>query len=180
MIDSDQAREPHRYEIVLCAAAKTLSRNKGCLMQTGHLQPTAVVGGHSLHAIFVPFPIVCFIGALVTDLAYWKTANVIWETFSVWLLTAGLVIAGFAVLAGLIDFFSSKGIRALKPAWPHAIGNTIALILSVVNAFVHSRDGYTAVVPTGLALSTAVVAILLFTGWMGRDMVIRQGVGVAE
>jgi uncharacterized membrane protein len=33
----------------------------------------------------------------------------------------------------------------------------------VINAFVHSRDGYTAVVPTGLMLSGSVVAVLLLT-----------------
>ena len=110
---------------------------------------TARIGGHPIHPMLVPFPIACFVGAFVTDLAYWRTAAVMWETFSVWLLTAGLVMAGFAVLAGLIDFIGSKHIRALKPAWPHVLGNLLALVLSVVNAFVHSRDGYTAVVPTG-------------------------------
>jgi uncharacterized membrane protein len=130
--------------------------------------------------MLVPFPIVCFIGTFVTDLAYWKTANVIWETFSVWLLAAGLVVAGFAVLAGLIDFLGSRQIRALKSSWPHVLGNTAALILSLLNAFIHSRDGYTAVVPTGLILSAVVVVILLFTGWMGRDMVYRQHAGVTN
>jgi uncharacterized membrane protein len=41
-------------------------------------------------------------------------------------------------------------------------------LLSLLNAFVHSRDGYTAVVPTGLTLSALVVAILLFTAWADR------------
>ena len=141
---------------------------------------TARIGGHPIHPMLVPFPIVCFVGTLATDLAYWRTAAVMWETFSVWLLTAGLVMAGFAVIAGLIDFIGSRGIRSLKPAWPHVLGNTLALFLSVINVFVHSRDGYTAVVPTGLTLSALVVLILLFTGWMGWSMVYRHRVGVAN
>jgi uncharacterized membrane protein len=149
-------------------------------MYTENPPSTASVAGHPLHAILVPFPIVCFVGTFVTDLAYWQTTNVIWETFSVWLLTAGLVIAGFAAFAGLIDFLGSRQIRALKSSWPHVLGNTIVLLLSLVNVFIHSRDGYTAVVPTGLILSTIVVVILLFTGWMGRDMVYRQRVGVVN
>jgi uncharacterized membrane protein len=36
------------------------------------------------------------------------------------------------------------------------------------------------VVPWGLALSAAVVLVLLFTGWWGWSMVYRHGVGVAE
>ncbi len=149
-------------------------------MYTENPPSTASVAGHPLHAMLVPFPIVCFVGTFVTDLAYWQTTNVIWETFSVWLLTAGLVIAGFAAFADLIDFLGSRQIRALKSSWPHVLGNTIVLLLSLVNVFIHSRDGYTAVVPTGLILSTIVVVILLFTGWMGRDMVYRQRVGVVN
>jgi uncharacterized membrane protein len=149
-------------------------------MSDDNPRSTARVGGHPIHAMLVPFPIVCFVGAFVTDLAYWHTASVLWETFSVWLLTAGLVMAGFAVIAGLIDFIGSRRIRALKPAWPHVLGNVLVLILSVINAFVHSRDGYTAVVPTGLILSGLVVLILLFTGWMGWSMVYRHRVGVAN
>jgi uncharacterized membrane protein len=141
---------------------------------------TAGVGGHPIHPMLVPFPIACFVGAFVTDLAYWRTASYLWETFSVWLLTAGLVMAGFAVLAGLIDFASNRRIRALRPAWPHVLGNLVAVVLSLVNAFVHSRDGYTAVVPTGLILSGIVVLILMVTGWLGWSMVYRHGVGVAN
>jgi uncharacterized membrane protein len=44
---------------------------------------------------------------------------------------------------------------------------------------VHSRDGYTAVVPTGLILSGVVVLILMVTAWMGWEMVYRDRVGVA-
>ena len=54
----------------------------------------------------------------------------------------------------------------------------MALVLAIVNAFVHSRDAYTSVVPTGLILSALVVLILLVTGWAGSGMVYRHGVGV--
>jgi uncharacterized membrane protein len=136
-------------------------------MQNDSLRSVAHVGGHPIHPMLVPFPIACFFGAFVTDLAYWWTDSTQWETFSVWLLSAGMVIAGFAVIAGLIDFIGNKHIRALRPAWFHVLGNAIALILSLINAFVHSRDGYTAVIPTGLILSTLVVLILMFTAWSG-------------
>jgi uncharacterized membrane protein len=48
-----------------------------------------------------------------------------------------------------------------KPAWFRALTYLVAILLSLLNVFVHSRDGYTAVVPTGLTLSAIVVAILL-------------------
>jgi uncharacterized membrane protein len=80
----------------------------------------------------------------------------------------------------LIDFLGSSQIRALRPAWIHVIGNVTAVALSLINALVHGRDGYTGVVPTGLILSGVVVAILLVTGWMGWEMVYRGRVGVAD
>jgi uncharacterized membrane protein len=147
---------------------------------SGNPGSTAAIGGHPIHPMIVPFPIAFFVGAFVTDLVYWHAPDAMWETFSIWLITAGLVMSGFAALAGLIDFAGNRRIRALKPAWPHVLGNVLAIALSVVNAFVHSRDGYTAVVPTGLILSGLVVVILLFTGWMGWEMVYRHRVGVAS
>jgi uncharacterized membrane protein len=133
--------------------------------------------GQPIHRILVPFPIACFTGALVTDIVYWQTADIMWETFSDWLITVGLIMAGFAIIAFVIDVLGGKRIRTL--AWPHAVGYPLAFLLSLLNVFVHSRDGYTAVVPTGLTLSAAVVVILLFTGWAGSALVHRHRVGVS-
>jgi uncharacterized membrane protein len=140
---------------------------------------TAKVGGHPIHPMLVPFPIVCFVGTLLTDIAYWRTANMQWANFSMWLLTAGLVVSIFVALTGVIDFFGDRRIRQLRPAWIHGVGNAVALVLAIINAFVHSRDAYTSVVPTGLTLSAIVVLILLVTGWNGWDLVYRHRVGVA-
>jgi uncharacterized membrane protein len=139
---------------------------------------TARIAGHPLHALLVPIPMTCFLGTLVTDIAYAETANMQWANFSAWLLTAGLIVALFAVIAGFIDFLGDRRIRDLRAVWIHAIGNAVALILAIVNAFVHSRDAYTSVVPTGLILSILTVLILLVTAWMGGELVYRHGVGV--
>jgi len=139
---------------------------------------TAQIGGHPIHPMLVPIPIACFVGTLITDLVYWKTATIMWADMSAWLLTVGLVVSVLVVLAGLIDFLGDRRIRALRPAWIHSLGNALVIVLSIINAFVHSRDAYTSVVPTGLALSAVVVLILLLTGWNGWAMVYRHGVGV--
>lgn len=128
--------------------------------------------------MIVPIPIVCFVGTFITDLVYWQSANMMWADISAWLLAIGLVVSVFAVIAGIIDFVGDVRIRALPHAWVHAGGNAIAFVLSIFNAFIHSRDAYTSVVPTGLILSGVVVLILLVTGWLGGTMVFRDGVGV--
>jgi uncharacterized membrane protein len=143
-------------------------------------QPTAALGGHPIHLLLVPIPIGCFVAAFGTDIVYALTANMMWETASIWLITIGLIAAAFAVLAGLIDFLFSRRIRALPAAWPQVVGNALVIGLSIVNAFVHSRDGYTSVVPLGITLSAIVVLILAFTGLMGWRMIHRDGLGTAS
>ena len=138
---------------------------------------TAKPAGQAILPTVVPFPIGCFAGAFVTDLAYWQTADVMWERFSVWLITVGLIMAGVAVIAFLIDLVGGK--RSRTRAWPHAVGYALALLLSLINVFVHSRDGYTAVVPTGLTLSALVVVVLIITGSLGSALVRRRRVGVS-
>jgi uncharacterized membrane protein len=141
---------------------------------------TARIFRQPIHTLLVPIPIVCFIGVLLTDLTYWWSSEMMWANFSAWLVSVGVIFGFLAAIFGLIDFLMNASIRAQSPAWPHAIGNVVVLILATLNMFVHSRDAWTSVVPWGLALSAATVLVLLFTASMGRSLVYRHGVGVAE
>lgn len=138
---------------------------------------TASIFGHPIHAMLVPFPIACFIGALLTDIAYAKSANVQWANFSIWLITAGLVMGGLAALAGITDFAGDPKIRRIGAAWAHGLINIAVWVIELFNAFVHSRDGWTSVVPTGITLSAVAVALLAVSGWLGGSLVYRHGVG---
>src|SRR5438309_5868188 len=120
----------------------------------------------SIHSMPASFSIAYFTGALVTDLVYWQTPDVLWERFSIWLISAGLVMAGLAAIAFVIDVAGHREID--KPAWPRVIGYAVAVGLEVISAFIHSRDGYTAVVPGGLMLSALVVVVLSLTALAGR------------
>ena len=149
-------------------------------MISSNPRSTASLRGHPIHPMLVPIPIVCFVATLVTDIVYWQTATMLWADMSAWLLAIGLIVSVFAAAAGLIDFFGDHRVRELRAAWIHGLGNAVALILSIFNAFIHTRDAYTSVVPTGLILSAIVVLILLVTGWNGWSMVYRHRVGVRE
>jgi uncharacterized membrane protein len=74
-------------------------------------------------------------------------------------------------------FIGGRLIREQAPAWPHVIGNAVALVLATLNMLVHTHDAWTSVVPWGLTLSALVVLILLFTSWVGWPMVSRHRVG---
>ena len=129
--------------------------------------PRLGLAGQPVYATLVQFPAVCFVGALLTDLVYWRTAIYIWENFSIWLLTIGCIMAGFTAVAALATWISHPHVRVQRFATLHVITILAALILSIVNAFVHSRDGYLAVVPQGLTLSIIVVILMLLATWLG-------------
>lgn len=160
------------------AGENNASPHPGISMSAENPRTTAAISDHPLHVMLVPIPVACFAGTLLTDLAYWQSANMQWANMSAWLLTIGLLVAVLAVIAGLIDFLGDRRIRDLRSAWIHAAGNALALIIAILNAFIHSRDAYTSVVPTGLILSAVTVLILLVTGWNGWTLVHRHGVGV--
>ena len=143
------------------------------------LNSTAEIAGHPIHPMLVPIPITCFIGALVTDIAYWASAEMIWADFSSWLLVVGLIFGVLAAIAGLTDFIGNRLIRAQTPAWPHLLGNLAVLILAFFNTLIHTRDAWTSVVPTGIILSVITVLILPVTGWLGWALVYRHRVGVS-
>jgi uncharacterized membrane protein len=174
---------PRRITNPACAgtfsATDVLTFQRHRSMLSSNPRSTASFRGHSLHALLVPIPIACFMATLVTDIVYWQTAAMLWADMSAWLLTVGLIVSVLAVAAGLIDFFGDDRIRTFRAAWIHVVGNAAALVLSIINALIHTRDAYTSVVPAGLILSALVVLILLVTGWNGWSLVSRHRVGVA-
>jgi uncharacterized membrane protein len=122
-------------------------------------------GLDALHALFGAFPLAYFVLAFLTDIAYSRTYDLQWQYFSIWLIVAGLIMGGFAILIGAIDWLVGRRRTAERPrgsGW-HILLPIIAWLLALLNAFVHSRDGWTAVVPEGLILS-GIVALLMIAG----------------
>jgi uncharacterized membrane protein len=109
------------------------------------------------------FPIAVFTLTVFTDLAYWRTANLMWLHFSEWLLLAGLVFGVLAAVFLLVAYVVGR----VRPVWLHAIGGVVVLVLAALNSFIHTADGWTAVIPFGLALSIVTVLAMIVTGWLG-------------
>jgi uncharacterized membrane protein len=141
---------------------------------------TAQIVRHPISSILLPVPIVCFVGALLTDIAYYASAEMMWADFSAWLLVIGVIVGVLAMLAGLADRLSNRLILAQAPTWPRLIGNFLALIVAFFNALIHTRDAWTSVMPIGLVLSIVTVLILLVTGWPAKTVVVRSDVGVVR
>ncbi|MDP9840301.1 putative membrane protein [Neorhizobium huautlense] len=113
-------------------------------------------------AVFIPFPFVCFTLALLTDLAYWQTANLMWVNFSAWLLFAGLVFGAVGLIAGLLDLVRPRT-RPLRPGFMVILLYLVILALAIFNSLLHAGDGWTAIVPYGLVTSAVTFVLMLFT-----------------
>jgi uncharacterized membrane protein len=133
---------------------------------------------HSMHPTLISFPIACFSGALVTDIAYAVTADMMWADFSDWLLAAGLFVGVLAAIASIIDVFGHREMRGQAASWLYLLGSLVVLALAVLDNLVHSRDAWTSVVPTGLILSAALVIVMGAVIWLGSGRVYRQPVAV--
>jgi len=117
-----------------------------------------------LHATLLSFPIACFSLTLITDIAYLKTVNLLWLHFSEWLLFAGLVFGVISALVFLLDY----AIRRVRPSWGAVVAGIVVLLLATLNSFIHTADGWTAVMPFGLAVSLLTVVIMMMTAWLAR------------
>jgi uncharacterized membrane protein len=122
------------------------------------------IARHPITSILLPIPIICFAGALLTDLVYVNSSgNLMWVNFSSWLITAGLVFGALAILVLLIEGFRRAS------SWLTFALIAAAWIVELLNALIHARDGWTAVAPLGMTLSILGTLLALAGGWLSRS-----------
>ena len=141
---------------------------------------TAAIAGHPIHPMLIPFPIAFFVAAFLCDLAFLYSAEAGWATASLWLLGAGLVMAALAAVTGVVEVAGEPRIRELRAVWLHAGGNVLAVLIELYNWYSRYAAVESVVTTTGFVLSLIAVVILVFTGWMGGELVFRHRVGVAD
>ena len=121
------------------------------------------VARHPIISMLLPIPIVCFVGALLTDLSYVNSGgNLLWVNFSTWLIAAGLAFGAVAILVLFVD-----GLRGALSWVPFCL-IAAAWIVEFLNALIHARDGWTAVAPLGMILSILGALLILGGGWLSR------------
>ena len=111
---------------------------------------------HPLHAILLGGTLPAFLGALLTDVAYYSSYEIQWKNFASWMIVGGLVFCGLALLASLVGLMRRTPRRGRRGIY--VILLLAAFVLGLLNAFVHAADAW-ASMPTGLVLS-AIVAVL--------------------
>lgn len=121
---------------------------------------------HPLHAILLGFAPPLFLGALLSDLAYWRTFHIQWANFASWLIAGALLFGGFALLWALVDLV--RGGRAgRRPATIRFLVLLVMWGLGLVNALVHAKDAF-ATMPEALYLSAVVTLLAFVASWLGH------------
>ncbi len=120
---------------------------------------------HPLHAVLLAFVFPLFLGTLVADIAYWRSAEIQWSNFAQWLNAGGLLVGGFALLAALVSLVRHRKFAIRRPA-VYFVVLLAAWIVGFVNALVHSKDAW-AIMPEALWWSGVAALLALVATWLG-------------
>jgi nitrite reductase/ring-hydroxylating ferredoxin subunit/uncharacterized membrane protein len=142
------------------------------------MRSRAIVYGHPLHPMLVPFPFAFLTGALLFDVLGWALARPsFWQTGS-YLAILGVATGLLAAVPGIIDFLkvvppqSTGRTRAFK----HLLANASALVLFAVAWVVRGELPERGIGTVGLELVGA--ALLSAGAWMGGTLVYRNQIAI--
>ncbi|KAF1009917.1 MAG: hypothetical protein GAK32_01820 [Pseudomonas fluorescens] len=117
-----------------------------------------------LHATLLAGAVPLFLGALLSDFAYFKTYQPQWSNFAAWLITGGLLFSGLTLLFALANLVLAPYKRGRATLYVLLV--LVTCSLGLINAFVHGKDAW-AVMPEGLVLSLIVAVLACASAWTG-------------
>lgn len=132
---------------------------------------------HPVHAFFLAATVPLFLGALLSDLAYWSSHQVQWINFASWLIVGGLLLAGVVLVFALSGLLRARhrGGRELV----YALLVLAICGLGLINALIHAKDAW-ASMPAGLVLSAIVAVLVSAAAWMGFSRLRLSSVRAAD
>ncbi len=119
-----------------------------------------------LHTILLAGSVPLFLGALLSDIAYYQTYQIQWNNFASWLLAGAEVFCGFALVFALVNLLRAKR-KAGRPL-TYFLVLLATWVLGLVNSFEHAKDAW-ASMPTSLVLSIIVTLLACAAAWLGLD-----------
>lgn len=125
-----------------------------------------------LHTILLAGTVPLFLGALLSDIAYYQTHQIQWSNFASWLIAGGLLFCGLAMLFALVNLVRTD--RQTGRPMMYVLFLLATFALGLVNAFEHAKDAW-AVMPWGLVLSLIVTLLACVTTWLGLNSVRAGG-----
>lgn len=113
----------------------------------------------TLFDLLDPIPYGFFVGTLIFDVVYALTGEMLWAKAAAWLVSIGLVLAVIPRLINLGHVWLAGHHPVAAEERLDFWLNLLAIVMAVLNAFVHSRDAY-AQVPAAWMLSLLSVVLL--------------------
>jgi len=118
-----------------------------------------------VHALLVFSAFSLFLGALLSNWAYWVSEQVQWTNFASWLTAGGLVFTGLALAWALLEHLLRRGGRGAH-RWLYVLGLATCFVVGLLNSLVLAKDGWAAM-PAAFWLSGLVLLLITATGGVG-------------
>jgi uncharacterized membrane protein len=137
--------------------------------------------GHPIHPMVVVIPLGLFISAAVFDGLYYWRGDAMFASISYYNIAGGILGGLLAAAFGLVDWLAiPAGTRAKRIGMFHGATN-VTMVMLFAAAWI-ARSALPDHAPTTLVLGVelAAIALALFGGWLGGELVDRLGVGVDE
>ncbi len=124
-----------------------------------------------LHATLLAGTVPLFLGAMLSDIAYFKTYEIQWSNFAAWLIAGGLVFCGLALLFAVVNLLRAHHKKG-RPLM-YFLLLLATWVLGFINALEHAKDAW-ATMPLGLVLSVIVTLLACAATWIGLSN-LREG-----
>ena len=135
------------------------------MAETRTARPMAVPyqSGASFHLTSILFavPLVCFVGALLTDISYVRDPDYQWTNFSAWLLAFGILFLGISIFVSVVHYLITMRTTRRPVSWLAGFVLLAAFVIGLFDNFIHTHDGWTSVWPLGLGLTALTVLLLV-------------------
>nr|WP_276539464.1 DUF2231 domain-containing protein [Pseudomonas songnenensis] len=117
-----------------------------------------------MHGTLLAGTVPLFLGAMLSDIAYFKTYEIQWSNFAAWLIAGGLVFCGLALLFAVVNLIRARHRKGRPLAYFILLLAT--WLLGFINALEHAKDAW-ATMPLGLVLSVIVTVLACAATWIG-------------
>ena len=141
--------------------------------------PRTTLFGHPLHPQLVVYPAGLLPFSFALDLFHARTRRRSYAEASYYALVGGTIGALAAGTAGALDYLAIPREHPVKKtATLHALLNLGLVALTGLNLLARSRRRFHRPTPALVALSGACTAGLMFSAWLGGEMVYELGMRV--
>ncbi|PKL99349.1 MAG: hypothetical protein CVV19_07840 [Gammaproteobacteria bacterium HGW-Gammaproteobacteria-9] len=117
-----------------------------------------------LHGTLLAGSVPLFLGAMLSDIAYFKTYEVQWSNFAAWLIAGGLLFCGLALLFAVVNLIRAHHKKG-RPLM-YFLLLLATWLLGFINVLEHAKDAW-ATMPLGLVLSVIVTVLACAATWIG-------------